>query len=335
MAVSNRSGQAKELLIPNPKLRLMDQCREVMRFVHFSLRTEEAYCQWIRRFIVWSGKRHPKEMGAAEIRGFLTYLANERQVSASTQNQALGALLFLFQKVLRQEPGWVDDFERARRPARVPEVLAREEVDRVFACLTGIHALVGQLLYGTGLRLLEALRLRAKDVDFARGMVVVRDGKGEKDRVTILPETLVVPLKAQLHTARDLYDADRRMDREGVWLPHALSTKYPNAATEWAWFWVFPASELSVDPETGRKRRHHLHETSMQRAMTAAVRSSGIAKRASCHTLRHSFATHLLESGTDIRTVQELLGHKDVATTQIYTHVMRKPGLGVKSPLDT
>jgi integron integrase len=229
----------------------------------------------------------------------------------------------------------VDDFERARRPARVPEVLAREEVDRVFACLTGIHALVGQLLYGTGLRLLEALRLRAKDVDFARGMVVVRDGKGEKDRVTILPETLVVPLKAQLHTARDLYDADRRMDREGVWLPHALSTKYPNAATEWAWFWVFPASELSVDPETGRKRRHHLHETSMQRAMTAAVRSSGIAKRASCHTLRHSFATHLLESGTDIRTVQELLGHKDVATTQIYTHVMRKPGLGVKSPLDT
>jgi integron integrase len=324
----------RELLIPNPKLRFMDQCREVMRFLHFSLRTEEAYTHWIRRFIVWSGKRHPREMGEAEVRAFLTHLAAERRVSASTQNQALNALLCLYQKVLRQDLTWVEGFERARRPQRLPEVLSREEVRRVLGHLTGTHQLIGQLLYGTGLRLLEGLRLRVKEVDFGRGQIVVRSGKGDQDRVTMLPESLVMPLKAQLHAARELHDADRRAGLAGVWLPDALAVKYPKAGADWAWFWLFPASEFSVDPVTRRRRRHHLHETSMQRAMTAAVRASGIEKRASCHTLRHSFATHLLESGSDIRTVQELLGHKDVATTQIYTHVMRKPGLGVKSPLD-
>jgi len=322
------------MLVPNPKLRLLDQCREVARFLHFSIRTEEAYCNWIRRFIVWSGKRHPKEMGESEVRAFLTHLANDRNVAASTQNQALNALLFLYQKVLLHDLPWVGDFERARRPKRIPEVLTREEVRRLLGQLTGTHHLVASLLYGTGLRLLEALRLRVKDIDFGQGIIIVRDGKGDKDRVTMLPESLITPLKAQLHTARELHDTDRRAGLPGVWLPEALAVKYPAAPLEWAWFWVFPASDLSTDPRSQARRRHHIHETSLQRAVTAAVRAAELGKRASSHTLRHSFATHLLESGTDIRTVQELLGHKDVATTQLYTHVMKKPGPGVKSPLD-
>ena len=323
-----------ERLVPNPKLRFLDQCREVCRFKRFAHRTEEAYVHWIRRFIVWSGKRHPREMGAAEVRGFLTHLAVARQVAAATQAQALNALLFLYREVVGGELEWVEGFERARRPARLPEVLGREQVRQVLALMEGTPQLVARLLYGTGLRLLEGLRLRVKDVDFARGQVVVRAGKGEKDRVTMLPEVLREPLQAQLHRVRAWHAADLAAGYGAVWLPGALAVKFPGAAREWAWQWVFPSAELSVDPQSGQRRRHHLTDAAIQRAMKVAVGRAGLSQRATPHTLRHSFATHLLEGGTDIRTVQELLGHQSVETTQIYTHVMAKPGLGVRSPLD-
>jgi integron integrase len=324
----------REGLVPNPKLRFMDQCREVMRYRHLARRSEETYLGWIKRFIVWSGKRHPKEMGAVEVRGFLTHLAAERNVAVATQAQALNALVFLYREVVPTELEWIGDFERAKRPKRLPEVLSREEVGRVLAELPGTYGLIAKVLYGAGLRLMEGLRLRVKDVDFARGRIVLREGKGAKDRVTVLPESLRALLSNHLERVRGLYREDRRNGVAGVWMPGSLAVKWPKAGTEWAWQWVFPSAELSRDPESGVVRRHHLNEATFQRAMKAAALKAVPTKRATAHTLRHSFATHLLEAGTDIRTLQQLLGHKDVATTQIYTHVMVKPGLGVRSPLD-
>ena len=329
-----RLKRPSEGFIPNPKLRLQEQCREVMRFKRFSFRTEETYWDWIKRFILFHGKRHPREMGEAEVTAFLTHLAAQRNVAASTQNQALCALLFLYREVLKVQLPWLDGFERANRPPRMPVVLSKSEVQRVLAAVPGPYQLFCRLLYGTGLRLMEGLRLRVKDVDFERGQIVVRDGKGFKDRVTMLPERLAEPLRAQLIRVKALHERDLAAGLGAVMLPFALAQKYPNAEREWAWQWIFPSPVISVDPRGGASRRHHANETSIQRVMKNAVRASGIAKAASCHTLRHCFATHLLEGGYDIRTVQELLGHKDVATTQIYTHVMQKPGLGVKSPVD-
>ena len=328
------SARPRERFIPNPKLRFLDQCREVMRFKQFAQRTEESYVDWIRRFIVWSGKRHPREMGTVEVRGFLTHLAAERNVAAATQNQALNALVFLYREVIGGELGWLDGFEPAKRGARLPEVLSRAEVQALLAQLSGTNGLIARLLYGTGLRLLEGLRLRIKDVDFARGMIVVRDGKGGKDRVTMLPESLRGALQAHLHRVRELYDADRAAGVAGVWLPKALAVKYPQAQVEWPWQWVFPSANLSTDPESGQRRRHHVSDAGVQRALKVAAQAAKLARRAAPHMLRHSFATHLLEGGTDLRTLQELLGHSHVSTTQIYTHVMARPGLGVRSPLD-
>ncbi|MFN3409916.1 MAG: integron integrase [Limisphaerales bacterium] len=320
--------------VPNPKLRFLDQCREVIRFKRFSPRTEEAYIHWIRRFILWSGKRHPKEMGAVEVNGFLGHLALTEGVAASTQNQALNALVFLYGQVLGQELGAIGEFARAKRPERMPVVLSREEVRALLARLEGTQQLIGRLLYGTGLRLLEGLRLRVKDLDFARGQITVRGGKGDKDRVTMLPEALKEALAAQLHRVRELHEKDLAAGLGEVWLPGALRAKWPKAGREWAWQWVFPSAELSVDPETKVRRRHHVTDAAVQRAIKQAGIAAGLMKRVTPHVLRHSFATHLLEGGTDIRTVQDLLGHKSVTTTQIYTHVMAKPGLGVRSPLD-
>jgi len=332
MSVS--SEVVKSRFLPNPKLKFLDQCREVMRFKHFSHRTEEAYLNWIRRFIVWSGKRHPKEMGAAEVGGFLGHLASELGVAASTQNQALNGLIFMYGEVLGMEVGVIGSFERAKRPERIPVVLSREELMRLLGELEGTWQLIGRFLYGTGMRLLEGLRVRVKDIDFARGQVVVRGGKGDKDRVTMLPEALRESLQAHLHRVRVLHEGDVAAGYGEVWLPGALRSKWPKAGREWGWQWVFPSGSISVDPETGVRRRHHVSDAAVQRAVKVASQKAGLTKRVSPHVLRHSFATHLLESGTDIRTVQELLGHSDVSTTQIYLHVMRKPGLGVRSPLD-
>jgi integron integrase len=333
-ASASRFKRPPELFIPNPKLRFLDQCREVMRFKRFSPRTEEAYVHWIRRFILWSGKRHPREMGAAEVRAFLTDLAARDRVSASTQNQALNGLVFLYREVVKQSLDEIGNFERAKRGARVPVVLSREEVRAMLNQLSGTQQIIGRLLYGTGLRLLECLRLRVMDLDFARGQIVVRGGKGDKDRVTMLPEGVRESLQAHLHRVRELHEKDLSQGYGEVWLPGALRVKYPGAARSWGWQWVFPSAEISLDPETKKRRRHHVSDAAVQRAIKNAAMSAGLVKRATPHTLRHSFATHLLESGTDIRTVQDLLGHKDVTTTQIYTHVMQRPGLGVKSPLD-
>jgi integron integrase len=327
-------GRPVSRFIPNPKLRFLDQCREVLRFKQMAPRTEEAYVDWIRRFIVWSGKRHPREMGAAEVRSFLTHLAVERKVAAATQNQALNGLVFLYREVIGGELGWLEGFEPAKRGARLPEVLSRAEVLAVLRQMTGTQGLIGRLLYGTGLRLLEGLRLRVKDVDFARRQIVVRGGKGDQDRVTMLPEALQEELQAHLHRVRELHEQEVRAGWGRVWLPKALAVKFPRAAQEWGWQWVFPSAEMSVDPETNVRRRHHVSDAGVQRAVKQAAARAGLVKRVSPHVLRHSFATHLLEGGTDIRTLQDLLGHKDVSTTQIYTHVMQKPGIGVKSPLD-
>jgi integron integrase len=350
------SVPVRERFLPNPGARLREQFREVARFRHLSLRTEEAYWDWIRRFILFhrrkgavgsgvgvvasSGEgegwiwRHPREMGGAEVREFLTHLAVARSVAVATQNQALNALVFLYREVLGRELGELGEFERAQRRERVPVVLTRQEVERVLRCAAPKYRLVLQLLYGTGMRLLEGLRLRVKDVDFGQGHIVVRDGKGMKDRVTVLPESLRGLLQAQIARVRNLYEKDLAAGLGRVYLPGALRLKYPHADREWGWQWVFPSSRVAVDPLDGARKRHHLLETAIQRAMKEAVRAAGVLKPASCHTLRHSFATHLLEAGYDIRTVQDLLGHKDVTTTQIYTHVMQKPGIGVRSPLD-
>ena len=313
---------------------LLDQVRQRLRCKHYSIRTEDAYLQAIKRFILFHNKRHPAQMGADEIRQYLSHLANRGQVSASTQNQALAALLFLYREVLGRELEFIDGIERAKRPQHVPTVLTREEAQRVLAHLTGVYCLMASLLYGSGLRLMECIRLRVKDLDFDYQQIIVRDGKGEKDRRTLLPAMLAEPLRGQLERARILHDEDIRHGFGNVYLPYALERKYPNASREWVWQWVFPADRLSVDPRTGHTRRHHASEDGLQRAVKRAVRQAGITKRASCHTLRHSFATHLLGAGYDIRTIQELLGHADVQTTMIYTHVLNTGGKGVKSPLE-
>ena len=321
-------------LVPNPKLRLREQVREVMRFAHYAIRTEEAYWQWIRRFILFHDKRHPKDMGEPAVHAFLTHLAVDGQVAVATQNQALNALVFLYAQVLHRPLDQLEEFARPQRPARLPVVLTQEEVRRVLAAVPERYSLILRLLYGTGLRVLEGVRLRVKDVDFGAGHMVVRDGKGFKDRVALLPESLREPLREQMERARMWHGADLADGLGRVHLPDALARKYPNANREWGWQYVFPADQRSVDPQTGVERRHHVMEDSVQRAMKEAVQRVRLVKPATPHTLRHSFATHLLENGYDIRTVQDLLGHKDVATTQIYTHVMAKPGLGVRSPLD-
>lgn len=318
--------------------KLLEQMRDVMRVKHYSLRTERTYCDWVERFIRFHGKRHPREMNEVEVGAFLTHLARDGHVAASTQNQALSALLFLYKQVLKQEIGWLEKVERAKKPIRLPVVLTRDEVHRLFSQLHGMPLLMAGLLYGSGLRLMECVRLRVKDLDFGYARVVVRDGKGGKDRVTMLPVNLAARLERHLQKVKPQFEEDLESGHGGVYLPDALDRKYPNAEREWGWQWVFPSPRLSRDPrgatEPGRLRRHHVEESSLQLAMKKAVRAAEIDKPATCHTLRHSFATHLLENGYDIRTVQELLGHKDVSTTMIYTHVLNKPGLGVRSPLD-
>src|SRR6266446_6068844 len=308
----------------NPKL--LDRVRDVIRRKHFSIRTEQTYTDWIRRFILFHGKRHPAEMAEPEVTQLLTSLARDGNVAASTQNQALSAVLFLYKEVLKQEIGWLDGVERAKRPARLPVVLSRDEVHKIFAHLHGTPRLMAGLLYGSGLRLMECVRLRVKDVDFGYARITVRDTKGNKDRVTMLPVNLAKPLERHLQKAKAQHEQDLEDGFGSVYLPYALARKFPNAAREWSWQYAFPSSRLSVDPRFASdggepaKRRHHIDESALQLAVKKAVRASGIHKPASCHTLRHSFATHLLEDGYDIRTVQEMLGHKDVSTTMIYTH---------------
>ena len=314
--------------------RLMDQVRDVLRVHHYSLRTEQSYLHWVKRFILFHGKRHPREMGKNEIAAFLTHLAVQKDVSASTQNQALSAILFLYKKVLNIEPDWIEGVVRAKRPKRLPVVLKRDVVMKLLNQLSGTQKLLAFLIYGSGLRLMEAARLRIKDVDFDYGQLIIRAGKGDKDRVTILPDSLREPLKKQFELARRYYELDRQEVSPGVELPHAIERKYPNAGKEWPWFWVFPAKNRSTDPRTQIVRRHHVYEKSLQRSIKQAARNLGLPAPVSVHTLRHCFATHLLDNGYDIRTLQELLGHKDLNTTMIYTHVLQKGGRGARSPLD-
>lgn len=317
-----------------PKPKLLDQVRDAIRTRHMSYRTEEAYVHWIKRFIFFHGKRHPVEMGAAEVSAFLSALATDAHVSASTQNQALAALLFLYREVLAQDFGWLHDVVRAERIPHLPVVLTREEVKAILGALRGRDWLMVMLLYGTGLRLKECLSLRVKDIDFGRNEITVREGKGRKDRKTMLPVAAREPLRAHLAALQATHVHWVRQGVAAVHLPDALARKYPNATTEWAWQWVFPASDLCQHPRTGIRARFHLHESVLQRAVRKAVRQTRIGKHVGCHSFRHSFATHLLESGSDIRTVQELLGHADVRTTMIYTHVLNRGGHGVLSPAD-
>ncbi len=318
----------------SPKPRLMDQVRDRIRRKNYSIRTEESYTAWVRRYILFHGKRHPAELGARELECFLSHLASDRNVAASTQNQALSALLFLYREVLNIDLPWLDNIQRAKKPQRLPVVLTTAEVRSVLARLDGQKWLMASLLYGTGMRLMECLRLRVKDVDFAMRQITIRSGKGDKDRVTMLPESVVAPLTGQLERVKAIHERDLAEGFGEVYLPHALERKYPQAGREWGWQYVFPASRRSTDPRSNKVRRHHVDEKVLQRAMKQAVRSAGLSKPASCHTLRHSFATHLLQSGYDIRTVQELLGHADVSTTMIYTHVLNRGGKGVVSPMD-
>jgi integron integrase len=318
-----------------PKPRLLDRVRAALRLRHYSRRTEEAYVAWIRRYILFHNKRHPAEMGAPELTAFLSTLATHGRVAASTQNQALSALLFLYREVLELDVPWLDDIVRAKRPERLPVVLTRQEALAVLRPLKGVPRLMAFLLYGSGLRLLECCRLRVQDIDFATNQIVVRGAKGDKDRVTMLPAAIKADLARHLEAVRDQHQRDLREGAGWVELPTALERKYPNAGREWVWQWVFPATRPYRDRVTGQRRRHHLHESVLQRVVRDAVRQAGIAKRATPHTLRHSFATHLLEDGRDIRTVQELLGHRDVTTTQIYTHVLNRGPSAVRSPIDT
>ena len=364
-ASTARAAAGRERFIPNPKARLKEQFHEVCRFKHLAARSEEAYWAWVVRLVKHFGSRiHPKDLSGEQLAEFLTHLATVGQVAASTQNQALNALLFLYREVLQLERV-VAEFERVRRPARLPGVLAQPEVKALLAAVVAEYELPVRLLYGTGLRLMELLRLRVKDVDLARGQIVVHGGKGDKDRVTMLPESLRTAIGEHLQRVQLLHNEDLSKGLGAVWLPEGLARKYPKAAKEWGWQWVFPAKGLAADPEnrsssphpgplpsfgrsgegenpaerqlrpTVQLRRHHVKEDTIQRAVKAAAVRAGLAKVVTPHTLRHSFATHLLENGYDIRTVQDLLGHKNVATTQIYTHVMQKPGIGVRSPLDT
>lgn len=316
------------------KPRLLDQVRDFIRARHYSTRTEEAYVGWIKRFILFHHKRHPLEMGKLEVEQFLTALAVDRGVAASTQNQALAAILFLYKEVLHEELGWLDDVVRAKRPRRLPVVLNRSEVEALVGALDGVPWLMAMLLYGAGLRLRECLRLRIKDIDFSRNEILVREGKGDKDRVTMLPASLKEPLQRHMGQVRRLHERDLQSGLGRVQLPHALARKYPNANREWGWQWLFPAARICTDPRFGPPRRYHIHESVPQRAIREARRRAGINKPVGPHTLRHCFATHLLEAGYDIRTVQELLGHRDVSTTMIYTHVLNRGGHGVQSPAD-
>ena len=318
---------------PDPR-RLLDRVRERIRFKHYSIRTEQAYVDWIRRFVRFHGNRHPSELGQGDIERFLTWLAVDGKVAASTQNQAQSALLFLYREVLASELPWLDGAVRAKASRRLPVVLTPEEVERLIGRLRGTHRLFAGLLYGTGMRIMEAGRLRVKDVDFARNEILIRDGKGAKDRITMLPRRIAPALRRHLAAVQQLHQTDLDEGYGAVWLPTALERKYPAAAREWAWQYVFPADRRSIDPRSGATRRHHMSDQSFQRALRQALRDAGIAKPATPHTLRHAFATHLLESGHDIRTVQELLGHSDVSTTMIYTHVLNRGGRGVVSPLD-
>lgn len=319
---------------PSRPPRLLEQVRRRIRRVGLSIRTEKVYVDWIRRFILANGKRHPRDMGSYEVERFLTDLAVKGKVAASTQNQALSALLFLYREVLGQDLPWMESIRRAKRPERIPVVLTVDEVMRVLARMSGTSHLMASLLYGSGLRLMECVRLRVQDIDFVRREILVRRGKGGKDRRTMLPAMAITPLQAQLVQARIVHDRDLAAGHGAVWLPTALERKYPNAAKEWIWQYVFPARTRSIDPRSGVERRHHVDEKGLQRALRSAVQAAAIGKHATCHTLRHSFATHLLESGSDIRTIQELLGHSDVSTTMIYTHVLNRGGSGVVSPLD-
>jgi integron integrase len=314
--------------------RLLDQVRDAIRLKHYSIRTEESYVTWIKRYILFHNKRHPKEMTSAEIEAFLTHLAVQQNVAASTQNQALSALLFLYRDVLKTPLDIPIDAIRAKKPKRLPTVLTKEETLRVIARLSGTQRLMAKLLYGGGLRLMECLRLRVKDLDFAQHQIIVRDGNGMEDRLTTLPDSLIGPLQEHLSHVKHLHAQDVAQGLGAVYLPFALERKYPRAGRLWIWQYVFPSDRLSKDPRTGITRRHHASESGLQKAVSQAGRSVGLNKRISCHTFRHSFATHLLQQGYDIRTVQELLGHKDVKTTMIYTHVLNRGRLPVRSPLD-
>ncbi|HEY8355272.1 MAG TPA: integron integrase [Methylophilaceae bacterium] len=314
--------------------KLLDQVRDKLRVKHYAIRTEQSYVDWIKRYIYFHDKTHPKDLGAQDVEAFLTHLAVVGKVAASTQNQAKSALLFLYREVLEIQLPWLDNVTQAKAPKKLPVVLTVAEVQAVLSRLSGSHLLIASLLYGGGMRLMEAVRLRVQDVEFSRHEIIVREGKGFKDRVTMLPEAVVVQLKAHLVKVKALHEEDLAQGYGEVYLPFALDKKYPNAGREWGWQYVFPSKNLSVDPRSGKTRRHHLDEKGVQRAMKQAVRDAGLVKPATPHTLRHSFATHLLQSGYDIRTVQELLGHSDVSTTMIYTHVLNKGGRGVASPLD-
>jgi len=319
---------------PLAQPKLIDQLRGKIRLKHYSIRTEDSYTDWVKRFILFHDKRHPKDMGKTEIEAFLTHLAVSGKVAASTQNQAKSAILFLYREVLSIELPWLDNIESAKTPSRLPVVLSSLETKAILSHMPRVYGLLGRLLYGSGMRLMECVRLRVMDVDLDRCEIVVREGKGFKDRITMLPGSLVEPLQAHLLKVRSLHEEDVSEGFGEVYLPYALAKKYPNAARDWRWQYVFPSSKLSVDPRSGKTRRHHIDEKGVQRIMKRAVKEAGISKLATPHTLRHSFATHLLQSGYDIRTVQELLGHKDVSTTMIYTHVLNRGGKGVVSPLD-
>ncbi len=337
---ANTAGAIHELPLQVP-LETIPSAEEIfkklqteIRYLHYSIRTEQTYVQWLRRFMHFHNMKPVENLSASDVRAYLEYLAVERRVSASTQNQALNALVFLFEHVLKKEIGVIGEFTRAKRPIRLPVVLAREEVYKLLNALPGIYALMAGLLYGSGMRLMECVRLRVKDIDFAQNQIVVRNGKGQKDRIAILPKRFHEALKKQLEFVKSAHDEDLAKGHGEVYLWSSIELKYKSAAKEWIWQYVFPANNLSVDPRSGKVRRHHINENSLQKELKKTVLELGIHKKVSCHTFRHSFATHLLESGYDIRTVQELLGHSDVSTTMIYTHVLNTPGLSVKSPVD-
>ena len=323
------------LLENNQKpLKLLDQLRHLIRIKHYSYRTEQAYTQWVRRYILFHDKRHPKDMGGKEIREYLNYLAITRKVSASTQNQALCSIIFLYKELLKIEIGEIESIVWAKRPKRLPVVFSKNEMKAILNEMSGIYKIMATLLYGAGLRLRECMLLRVKDIDFDYCQIIIHSGKGEKDRVTMLPKSIIEPLKKHIEKVIDIHIKDIHDGYDSVFMPYALEQKYPNAGKEIGWHFLFPGKNISKDPVSGIMRRHHLHESVLQRAVKSSIKKAGIMKHGGCHTFRHSFATHLLEDGINIRTVQELLGHKNVETTMIYTHVMNKKKLGVKSPVD-